>query len=379
MSTTSQEPDGQLRTVNLSIGGMTCASCVARVEKKLNKLDGVSASVNLATESARVTAPSAVSVDDLLATVARAGYTGALMDAASPEESSGSEASPAGEPESTTSEAQASGPSAPGSAGGGRGTKGTGGRATLSMAAAPATRPGAPADTSPRSASGSGAKSLGASHMERAADLRLRLIYCLILSVPIMAISMVPALQLPGWQWTVALMALPVAVWGAWPFHKAAFRALRHGAFTMDTLVSLGVIAATGWSLWALVLGGAGHIGMRMSMELLPRSQGHAAHMYFESAAWVTTFLLAGRYAEARAKYRSGDALRALLEQRFDGVSPLRECLDDLEALLDEEGLDALTDERERPAFLVRPRMVDVAAAVSRYRKLELAGRPDED
>ena len=109
-------------------------------------------------------------------------------------------------------------------------------------------------------------------------------------------------------------MALPVAVWGAWPFHKAAFRALRHGAFTMDTLVSLGVIAATGWSLWALVLGGAGHIGMRMSMELLPRSQGHAAHMYFESAAWVTTFLLAGRYAEARAKYRSGDALRALLE-----------------------------------------------------------------
>ena len=320
MTATSQEPDGQLRTVNLSIGGMTCASCVARVEKKLNKLDGVSASVNLATESARITAPSAVSVDDLLATVARAGYTGALLDTASPEESSASEASPAGEPASAASAAPASGPSVPGSAGGGRGTKGTGGRATLSMAAAPATRPGAlagtngPAGTSPRSASGSGAKSLGASHMERAADLRLRLIYCLILSVPIMAISMVPALQLPGWQWTVALMALPVAVWGAWPFHKAAFRALRHGAFTMDTLVSLGVIAATGWSLWALVLGGAGHIGMRMSMELLPRAQGHAAHMYFESAAWVTTFLLAGRYAEARAKYRSGDALRALLE-----------------------------------------------------------------
>ncbi|WP_454934958.1 heavy metal translocating P-type ATPase [Actinomyces oris] len=323
MSTTSQESGGQQRTVNLSIGGMTCASCVARVEKKLNKLDGVSASVNLATESARITAPSAVSVDDLLATVARAGYTGALLDTASPEESSASEASPAGEPASAASAAPASGPSVPGSAGGGRGTKGTGGRATLSMAAAPATRPGALAGTngtngttgsSPRSASGSGAKSLGASHMERAADLRLRLIYCLILSVPIMAISMVPALQLPGWQWTVALMALPVAVWGAWPFHKAAFRALRHGAFTMDTLVSLGVIAATGWSLWALVLGGAGHIGMRMSMELLPRSQGHAAHMYFESAAWVTTFLLAGRYAEARAKYRSGDALRALLE-----------------------------------------------------------------
>ena len=312
MSTTSQEPGGQPRTVNLSIGGMTCASCVARVEKKLNKLDGVSASVNLATESARITAPSAVSVDDLLAAVARAGYTGALLDAASPDESAQSEASPADEPASTTSAAPASGPSVPGSARGGRGTKGAGGT--------PATHPGAAssttgtAGTSPRSVSGRGAPALGASHMERAADLRLRLIYCLILSVPIMAISMVPALQIPGWQWMVALMALPVAVWGAWPFHKAAFRALRHGAFTMDTLVSLGVIAATGWSLWALVLGGAGHIGMRMSMELLPRSQGHAAHMYFESAAWVTTFLLAGRYAEARAKYRSGDALRALLE-----------------------------------------------------------------
>ena len=319
MSTTSREQGKQLRTVNLSIGGMTCASCVARVEKKLNKLDGVTASVNLATESAQVTAPSAVSVDDLLTTVARAGYTGALLDTASPDESAQSEASPAGEPESTTPAAQASGPSVPGSAGGGRGAKGAGGRATPSMAVTtPATRPSGPTastgDASPRSASAASPPPLGASHMERAADLRQRLVYCLLLSVPVMAISMVPALQLPGWQWTVALMALPVATWGAWPFHKAAFRALRHGAFTMDTLVSLGVVAATGWSLWALVLGGAGHIGMRMSMELLPRAQGHTAHMYFESAAWVTTFLLAGRYAEARAKYRSGDALRALLE-----------------------------------------------------------------
>ena len=320
MSTpTTREPGEQLRTVSLSIGGMTCASCVARVEKKLNKLDGVSASVNLATESARVTAPSTVSVDDLLATVARAGYSGALLGTASPEES------PAGEAASTSAASATSastrGPA--GSAGAERSAGGRPGRATLSVAAAePATAAststtlsGGPAgDVGPHPASATSAPTLGASHVERAADLRLRLIYCLILSVPIMAISMVPALQLPGWQWTVALMALPVAVWGAWPFHKAAFRALRHGAFTMDTLVSLGVIAATGWSLWALVLGGAGHIGMRMSMELLPRSQGHAAHMYFESAAWVTTFLLAGRYAEARAKYRSGDALRALLE-----------------------------------------------------------------
>ena len=308
MSTsTAQEQGEQLRTVSLSIGGMTCASCVARVEKKLGKLDGVSASVNLATESARVTAPSTVSVDDLLAAVARAGYSGALLDTGLQDES----AKETSQRPSADSAAAASAPAkeAPTPASTGPEASAT---TSLSAASASPATPAAPSGTA--ASSESPRPALGASHVERAADLRLRLIYCLILSVPIMAISMVPALQMPGWQWTVALMALPVAVWGAWPFHKAAFRALRHGAFTMDTLVSLGVIAATGWSLWALVLGGAGHIGMRMSMELLPRAQGHAAHMYFESAAWVTTFLLAGRYAEARAKYRSGDALRALLE-----------------------------------------------------------------
>ena len=300
-------PDEQLRTVSLSIGGMTCASCVARVEKKLNKLDGVSASVNLATESARVTAPSTVSVDDLLAAVARAGYSGALLDTGLQDES----AKETSQRPSTDSAAAASAPAREAPTPASTGPEASATTSSSAASASPAT-PAAPSGTA--ASSESPRPALGASHVERAADLRLRLIYCLILSVPIMAISMVPALQMPGWQWTVALMALPVAVWGAWPFHKAAFRALRHGAFTMDTLVSLGVIAATGWSLWALVLGGAGHIGMRMSMELLPRAQGHAAHMYFESAAWVTTFLLAGRYAEARAKYRSGDALRALLE-----------------------------------------------------------------
>ena len=308
MSTsTTQEQDEQLRTVNLSIGGMTCASCVARVEKKLSKLDGVSASVNLATESARVTAPSTVSVDDLLAAVARAGYSGALLDTGPQDESAKETSQRPSADSAATGSAPAKEAPIPASAG----PEASATTSSSATSASPAT-PAAPSGTA--ASSESSRPALGASHVERAADLRLRLIYSLILSVPIMAISMVPALQMPGWQWTVALMALPVATWGAWPFHKAAFRALRHGAFTMDTLVSLGVVAATGWSLWALVLGGAGHIGMRMSMELLPRSQGHAAHMYFESAAWVTTFLLAGRYAEARAKYRSGDALRALLE-----------------------------------------------------------------
>ena len=308
MSTsTAQEQGEQVRTVSLSIGGMTCASCVARVEKKLGKLDGVSASVNLATESARVTAPSTVSDDDLLAAVARAGYSGALLDTGPQDESAKETSQRPSADSAVTGSAPAKEAPTPASTG----PEASAATSSSATSASPAT-PAAPSGTTAPSESSRPA--LGASHVERAADLRLRLIYCLILSVPIMAISMVPALQMPGWQWTVALMALPVAVWGAWPFHKAAFRALRHGAFTMDTLVSLGVIAATGWSLWALVLGGAGHIGMRMSMELLPRAQGHAAHMYFESAAWVTTFLLAGRYAEARAKYRSGDALRALLE-----------------------------------------------------------------
>ena len=308
MSTsTAQEQGEQLRTVSLSIGGMTCASCVARVEKKLGKLDGVSASVNLATESARVTAPSTVSVDDLLAAVARAGYSGALLDTGLQDESAKETSQRPSADSAVTGSAPAKEAPTPASTG----PEASATTSSSAASASPAT-PAAPSGTA--ASSESSRPPLGASHVERAADLRLRLIYCLILSVPIMAISMVPALQMPGWQWAVALMALPVAVWGAWPFHKAAFRALRHGAFTMDTLVSLGVIAATGWSLWALVLGGAGHIGMRMSMELLPRAQGHAAHMYFESAAWVTTFLLAGRYAEARAKYRSGDALRALLE-----------------------------------------------------------------
>ena len=329
------------RTIDLAVEGMTCASCVARVEKKLSRLDGVSASVNLATESARVTAPAGISDDDLLAAVARAGYTARLKSGLAPAAPTATSspsireaaahkldkaaASPAAEttaadPAVPTASNSTASPLA-NSADSPRGPAGTEpARAPLALStrstqnaqnttASPALEPAVPA--APR---------IGDSQLARAADLRLRLVYSLVLSVPVMAISMIPALQLPGWQWTVALMALPVATWGAWPFHRAAARGLRHGAFTMDTLVSLGVVAAVGWSLWALIWGGAGEIGARMTMEFLPRyqgyqgHQGHAAHMYFESAAWVTTFLLAGRYAEARARYRSGDALRALLE-----------------------------------------------------------------
>ena len=406
------EASGQ-RVITLGVEGMTCASCVARVEKKLSRLDGVSASVNLATETARVTAPAGISDDDLLAAVARAGYTawlkgtrtkGPLTADAGPSDpgtlpgalprtastradstrndvltsgtgtTSGTSAGPAPRGQdapatlTTAPPPGGSAPAVPAPANTARITdtqdataptkhtapagRGAGSEGPAVPSADVAARSGAAPteDTTPTEDTApvpqtphpDQAPRLGASQVARAADLRLRLVYSLVLSVPVMVVSMVPALQLPGWQWTVALMALPVATWGAWPFHRAAARALRHGAFTMDTLVSLGVVAATAWSLWALIWGGAGEIGTQMTMELLPRHQGHAAHMYFESAAWVTTFLLAGRYAEARARYRSGDALRALLELGAKEVTRVRltspSGSTDAVDVLDEEG-----------------------------------------
>jgi Cu+-exporting ATPase len=160
----------------------------------------------------------------------------------------------------------------------------------------------------------------------RGADLRRRLGVAAVLTVPVVALSMIPALQLRGWQWAVAALALPVATWAAWPFHRAAARAARHGASTMDTLVSLGIVAATGWSLWALLLGGAGDLGMTMTPSLWPRAahEGAAPELYFEVAAVVTTFLLAGRYLEHRSRRRAGDALRALLDLGAKDVAVLR-------------------------------------------------------
>ena len=233
-------------SVDLSVGGMTCASCVARVEKKLNKVAGVNASVNLATESAHVELSAPVDPQQLVAVVEKAGYSATVTKV-----------------EDGAVEAM---------------------------------------------------RKQEARHLAHAADLRRRLIVAATLSVPLMVISMVSAAQFYGWQWVVAALALPVVTWCAWPFHKAAFTNLRHGSTTMDTLVSLGVITATLWSLWALIFGGAGMLGMRMSMEFIPRTQSEHAHMYFESAAWIVTFLLTGRLAEARVRHRSGDSLRKLLQ-----------------------------------------------------------------
>lgn len=233
-------------SVDLSVGGMTCASCVARVEKKLNKVAGVNASVNLATESAHVELSAPVDPQQLVAVVEKAGYSATVTKV-----------------EDGAVEAM---------------------------------------------------RKQEARHLAHAADLRRRLIVAATLSVPLMVISMVSAAQFYGWQWVVAALALPVVTWCAWPFHEAAFTNLRHGSTTMDTLVSLGVITATLWSLWALIFGGAGMLGMRMSMEFIPRAQSEHAHMYFESAAWIVTFLLTGRLAEARVRHRSGDSLRKLLQ-----------------------------------------------------------------
>ena len=231
--------------VDLDITGMTCASCATRVERKLNKLPGVEATVNFATEKARVHAESPVAVEELIAAIEQAGY-GATVPAP-----------PATDPV----EGQA----------------------------------GAPRD-------------------EELLSLRQRLIISTLLAVPVGVLSMIPALQFTSWQWLALTLAAPVVVWGAWPFHRAAAINARHGAATMDTLISVGVLAAFGWSLYALFFGGAGMPGMRMSVTFVgtPQSGGH--EVYLEVAALVTVFILLGRYLEVRAKRQSGEALRALLE-----------------------------------------------------------------
>src|SRR5688500_253217 len=235
--------------VELLIGGMTCASCAARVEKKLNRMDGVTATVNYATEKAKVSFPAGTTPDDLIATVERTGYTAALP--------------------------------------------------------APPRADAAPAEDPTRS-------------------LRQRLLVSVALTVPVIAMAMSPALQFEYWQWLSLTLAAPVVVWGGAPFHRAAWTNARHGAATMDTLVSLGTLAAFGWSVYALFLGTAGEPGMTHPFELtIARSDG-GANIYLEAAAGVTTFLLAGRYAEARSKRRAGAALRALLEMGAKEVTVLR-------------------------------------------------------
>jgi Cu+-exporting ATPase len=242
--------------VELAIGGMTCASCAARIEKKLNRMDGVTATVNYATEKARVTYAGNVTVPDLIATVEATGYT-----AREPEP-------PRAGPDETPPEERE---------------------------AADELRP-----------------------------LRQRLVTAVALAVPVIAMAMIPALQFEYWQWLSLTLAAPVVTYAAWPFHRAAWTNARHGAATMDTLISVGTSAAFLWSLWALFLGTAGTPGMTHPFELtIARSDG-SGNIYLEAAAGVTAFILAGRYFEARSKRKAGAALRALMELGAKDVTVLR-------------------------------------------------------
>jgi Cu+-exporting ATPase len=263
--------------LSMPIEGMTCASCAARVEKRLNDLDGVEAAVNYATERATVDYdPAHADPADLVAAVESAGYGAAVV---------------------------------------------------------------------PDAADGAGTD--GADDSDPLASLLQRLIFSAVLSLPVLVISMVPALQFDYWQWLVLQLATPVVLWGAWPFHKAAWQNLRHGAATMDTLISLGTLSAWLWSLYALFLGEAGMTGMTMTIDFVPEAGSGADHIYLEVAAVVTTFILAGHYFEARAKRQAGAALMALLELGAKDV-----------ALLDGDGVErrvAVEQLQAGDRFVVRP------------------------
>ncbi|MGI8887770.1 MAG: heavy metal translocating P-type ATPase [Nocardioidaceae bacterium] len=262
--------------VELAIGGMTCSSCAARVEKRLNRLDGVTASVNYATEKAHVVLPTDVCVEDLVRTVEATGYTATPVQPV---------------------------------------------QAAISQP-------------------------VGSERGSAAQSLRQRLLVSLALTVPVILLSMVQPLQFTYWQWLSLTLAAPVVTWAAWPFHSAAWANLRHGAATMDTLISVGVLAATGWSLYSLFLGEAGMPGMTMPFRLVGSRSSGSDEIYLEVAAGVTTFILAGRYFEARAKTRSSAALRAMLEMGAKEVSVIR---DGVEQRISAHGLQ-VGDE-----FAVRP------------------------
>ena len=250
MSTTfTTHGKGSTAVVDLDITGMTCASCANRIERKLNKIDGVQASVNFATE--RATVGGTADVDTLVAAVRDAGYSAT---------------------------------------------------------------PVRPRDHVEPTDQGSAADAVATPATLELRGLRQRLVISALLSIPVIILAMVPAAQFTNWQWLSLTLAAPVIIWGGYPFHLAAWRNLRHGALTMDTLVSIGTLAAFGWSLYALFFGMAGMPGMTHGFDLLPARGAGASYIYLEAAAGVTTFILAGRYAEKRAKIRAGDALRALMD-----------------------------------------------------------------
>ncbi|MEV7164888.1 heavy metal translocating P-type ATPase [Streptomyces microflavus] len=305
-------PAANATGAELMIGGMTCASCAARVEKKLNRMDGVTATVNYATEKARVTFAEGLELADLVATVEKTGYTARPI--APPERKLGGDpgGKPGGDPGGKPTPEQ--GP-APEQGPGQRPQPEPGPEYRQEPEQATDPNP-TPADVSAAAAEAEQASSLAA--------LRQRLIVSAVLSVPVVLLAMVPALQFDNWQWLSLTLAAPVVVWGGLPFHRATWTNLRHGAATMDTLVSMGTLAAFGWSLWALFLGDAGMPGMRHGFDLTVSRADASSTIYLEVAAGVITFILLGRYLEARAKRKSGAALRALMHLGAKDVTVLR-------------------------------------------------------
>ncbi|MEC4020096.1 heavy metal translocating P-type ATPase [Streptomyces sp. H27-D2] len=298
--TAAAAPEPDSTRVELVIGGMTCASCAARVEKKLNRMEGVTATVNYATEKARVDFGGGVRVADLIATVRKTGYTAEPPAPAAPEP----ETEPETEPE----------PGPSGTSGTNTDSTDTGGANTGSTDAG-STDTGSPSGTPPPSHPAD----------PELSALRQRLTVSALLAAPVILMAMAPSLQFDDWQWLSLTLAAPVVVWGALPFHRAAWTNARHGAATMDTLVSLGTLAAFGWSLWALFFGDAGMPGMRHGFDFtVSRTDGSSA-IYLEAAAGVTAFILLGRYLEARSKRKAGAALRALMELGAKEVTVLRE------------------------------------------------------
>ncbi|MFI6652988.1 heavy metal translocating P-type ATPase [Streptomyces sp. NPDC050529] len=282
-ATDVEVPAAESSEAELTIGGMTCASCAARVEKKLNRMDGVTATVNYATEKARVAFGPGTGLADLIATVEKTGYT----------------AQPVHRPAPT--------PAAP-----------------APPAPTPAT-PAAAAETDDSAGTGTGAGADGDTDRDTAlAALRQRLIVSAVLAAPVVALAMIPALQFDNWQWLSLTLAAPVVVWGGLPFHRATWTNLQHGAATMDTLVSVGTLAAFGWSLWALFVGDAGMPGMRHGFDFTVSRADGASTIYLEVAAGVVTFILLGRYLEAKSKRKAGSALRALMHLGAKDVAVLR-------------------------------------------------------
>ncbi|QRV27761.1 heavy metal translocating P-type ATPase [Streptomyces californicus] len=317
-------PAAESSEAELIIGGMTCASCAARVEKKLNRMDGVTATVNYATEKARVTFGEGLKLGDLVATVEKTGYTARPVPR--PERKTPAAAGPAHSP-TTTDPGTPSPPDPAPHTDATPGTAATGPRTErppgATSSAAPAAQP--PRDTVREPTAESAARDAEAEQDAALAALRQRLVVSTALAVPVVLLAMVPAFQFDFWQWLSLTLAAPVVVWGGLPFHRATWTNLRHGAATMDTLVSLGTLAAFGWSLWALFLGDAGMPGMRHGFDLTVSRADAASTIYLEVAAGVITFILLGRYLEARAKRKSGAALRTLMHLGAKDAAVLRD------------------------------------------------------